>query len=266
MISTHLSKALFEGNGIAIAFPFSFKVWNISELIVEVTDKNGATTSVTNWTAELTSGGGTVTYLHNGSALPIGYKLAILRNMPFKQEVDLISGARFDSEVIEVALDRAAAERQQLKEHVDRAVTIAASLAGENKYELSEDIFTAANVAVDAAERAEIAADIAVTRSDQILELDIATQLSLDDNASASYDPSTGMLTLYVPEGPPGLTGPQGPIGAQGPQGERGEQGIHGIQGERGVPGTAPTVDIISCGGAHQTQISTISSGNAAGI
>ncbi len=269
MISTDLSKAVFEGNGIATEFPFAFKVWDETQLIVELTDLNDITTTVSNWTANLTNSGGSVTYIYEGAPLPIGYKLAILRNMPFKQEVDLISGTRFDPQVIEDALDKATAERQQLKEHVDRAVAIAASVAGDNKYELSDSIFTAASEAIDAATRAETAADTAVTRADQIQSLTIATQLSSDEQASGTYDASTGLLTLHVPKGAEGDIGEQGPIGAQGPRGEQGLQGLQGKTGEQGPigpAGTAPSIDIISCGGALQAQISIISSGNASGI
>ncbi len=122
MITADISKAVFQGNGQAVHFPFSFKVWDSTQLRVEVTDSSGVTQSVTNFTAHLTEHGGTLTYMHDGGALPQGYSLAILRNMPFTQEVDLISGTRFDPQVIEEQLDRATAERQQLREAVERSV------------------------------------------------------------------------------------------------------------------------------------------------
>ncbi len=122
MITADVSKAIFQGNGQAVHFPFSFKVWDSTQLRVEVTDSLGVTQVVTNFTAHLTEQGGTLTYMHDGEALPQGYSLAILRNMPFTQEVDLISGTRFDPQVIEEQLDRATAERQQLREAVERSV------------------------------------------------------------------------------------------------------------------------------------------------
>ncbi|MEG2173701.1 MAG: hypothetical protein RRY29_10670 [Desulfovibrionaceae bacterium] len=42
--------------------------------------------------------------------------------MPFEQKIDLISGTRFDPQVLEDALDTATAERQQLRESVGRAL------------------------------------------------------------------------------------------------------------------------------------------------
>ena len=44
--------------------------------------------------------------------------------MPFEQQIDLVSGTRFDAEVIETGLDRATAERQQLLEQLQRAVIL----------------------------------------------------------------------------------------------------------------------------------------------
>ena len=116
------SRALFEGNGAATQFPFSFRVWDESQLVVSLTSPQGKTSRATGWTAALTDTGGTVSYLHEGAPLPEGWKLSIVRNMPFVQEVELISGTRFDPEVIETALDQAAAERQQLLEQLSRAV------------------------------------------------------------------------------------------------------------------------------------------------
>ncbi len=265
MISNNISKAVFRGNGITTEFPFSFKVWSLSQLVVEVTDPQEVTTQIKEFSAVLTDSGGTVTYTNAGVPLAEGYSLAILRNMPFLQEVDLITGSRFDPKVIEDQLDIATAERQQLKEVTDRAIQIAAALADENsKYELSEDLLTAALDAIDAALRAETAADVAVERSNQILNLSIATLLVEEEQATATYNPTTGVLTLYVPRGPKGEQGEQGPYGPQGPIGNDGLQGKQGEQGIQGPPGTAPNIDIINCGGAYQTQVSIITSGDAA--
>lgn len=119
-----VSRAVYAGNGQAVEFPFSFRVWEEEQLTVLLTAPTGETTTAAGWTAELDGDGGTVRYLHNGAPLPEGWKLAIMRDMPFVQEVDLVTGTRFDPEVIETALDMAAAERQQLRERLARAVVV----------------------------------------------------------------------------------------------------------------------------------------------
>lgn len=123
-MQSKVSKAVFSGNGATTDFPFDFKVWDTSELSVTITGPDGASISATGWTATLTDTGGTVTYRKDGAPLPSGWKLAILRDMPFTQGVDLLSGTRFDPQVIENALDMACAERQQLLEALERAVIV----------------------------------------------------------------------------------------------------------------------------------------------
>lgn len=121
-IESTLSKNTYAGNGVTTVFPFAFKVWNASQLKVTISSPDGVITTATGWTAALSDSGGSVTYQKDGSPLPSGWMLAITRNMPFVQEVDLITGSRFDPEVIERALDTATAERQQLLEVVSRSI------------------------------------------------------------------------------------------------------------------------------------------------
>ncbi len=140
------SRALFLGNGAATQFPFSFKVWEESQLVVSLTSPQGRTSRATGWTATLTGTGGTLSYLHEGAPLPVGWKLSIVRNMPFVQNIDLIPGTRFDPEVIETALDQAAAERQQLLEQLSRAV-IMPPTGEQSPEEVVADIKTARDAA-----------------------------------------------------------------------------------------------------------------------
>ncbi len=127
MLSNDISKTIFHGNDLTTDFPFTFKVWDASQLLVQVTDAQGRTQDVHGWSVEISPSGGTVHYLHEGTPLPTGHTLVILRNMPFSQEVDLVNGTRFDPSVIEDALDKATAERQQLKEAVERSIRVDAS-------------------------------------------------------------------------------------------------------------------------------------------
>ncbi len=154
-LAYNLSKAVFLGNGISTVFPFNFKVWNKEQLQVFVTDNLGNEKATTNYSVELSENGGTVNYLHNlndvNIPLPNGYKLSILRNMPFIQEVDLISGTRFDPEVIETQLDQATAERQQLREALERSIKTNTS-ADISPEEFTQKIFTAHSETVQRAD------------------------------------------------------------------------------------------------------------------
>lgn len=121
------SRAVYQGNGVATAFPFAFKVWSTDHLSVSLTSPEGRTAAAQGWTASLGENGGTLTYLHNGNPLPDGWRLAIVRDMPFAQGIDLVSASRFDPQVIEDGLDQATAELQQLSEKITRAVIMPAT-------------------------------------------------------------------------------------------------------------------------------------------
>lgn len=121
------SRAVYEGNGAATAFPFAFKVWSTDQLNISLTSPKGETCPAQGWAATIGESGGTVTYLHDGAPLPAGWRLAIVRNMPFAQGIDLISASRFDPQVIEDGLDQATAELQQLNEKLARAVIMPAT-------------------------------------------------------------------------------------------------------------------------------------------
>ena len=53
----------------------------------------------------------------------------------------------------------------------------------------------------------------------------------------SDYDPTTGMLTIHLSEGPQGVQGPEGPSGPTGPQGPEGVEGPRGPQGPTGATG-----------------------------
>ena len=152
------SRAAYQGNGAATAFPFAFKVWSTDQLSVSLTSPDGRTTAAQGWTASLGESGGTLTYLHNGAPLPDGWRLAIVRDMPFAQGIDLVSASRFDPQVIEDGLDQATAELQQLNEKITRAVILPATSA-----QSPEDVVQSIYANRDAAEASATAASTQAT-------------------------------------------------------------------------------------------------------
>lgn len=159
-------RALFEGNGMATDFPFSFKVWGTEQLTVTLTGPDGNSRPANGWTARLNDDGGSVTYLHEGAPLPAGWKLAITRNMPFEQQIDLVSGTRFDAEVIETGLDRATAERQQLLEQLQRAVILPPT-SNETPIKMAEQLLLAEKTAQASAAAAQASEQAAATSASQ---------------------------------------------------------------------------------------------------
>lgn len=174
------SRAVYEGNGAATSFPFAFKVWNTDQLNISVTSPKEETSPAQGWTASIGESGGTVTYLHNGAPLPAGWRLAIVRNMPFAQGIDLISASRFDPQVIEDGLDQATAELQQLNEKLARAVIMPAT-SDKSPEEVVASVYSsrdaAAQSATAAAHSAAAAEVSAATAAQMVTE---ATEKSVN--------------------------------------------------------------------------------------
>ncbi len=255
------SRAVFTGNGITTLFPYTFRVWKKEELKVTIADGAGKVSTIpqAGFQANITATGGHITYLYNNAPLPAGWRLAITRNMPFDQNIDLITGTLFDPEVIETGLDKATAERQQILDMLERTLTLPptstanpnlvaeflteqSNLAGAHAASAAASASAAAQSATSTQNNASAAANSAAEASRkaaQIQELSVTSTLGPDDITYASYDPQSGLLTLTVPRGPKGEKGEKGDQGIPGPQGEQGVQGIQGIQGERGPQGAA---------------------------
>lgn len=181
-------RALFEGNGTATDFPFSFKVWGTEQLTVTLTGPDGNSRPASGWTARLNDDGGSVTYLHEGAPLPAGWKLAITRNMPFEQQIDLVSGTRFDAEVIETGLDRATAERQQLLEQLQRAVILPPT-SDETPIKMAEQLLQAgkaAQASAAAAQASESAAASSASQSAASAQAAAASAEAADQNRAAA--------------------------------------------------------------------------------
>ena len=141
-MSSAVSKVTLNGDGVQTSWPFSFKVWKVGDLEVILTSPGGTESVTTDWTVALAGTGGTVTYPIQGDTLPTGWKITIRRSMDFLQEVDLVSGTRWDPEVVETALDIAAAERQQLLEEISRTVRVGVA-STEDPAQVVNQVFTA---------------------------------------------------------------------------------------------------------------------------
>ena len=124
----------FIGNGTASVFPFTFKVFQASDL--EVVRLNLSTnvetllTLTSNYTVFLnpdqdSNPGGSVTLV--GGALASGYTLTLTSDVPYVQPTDLTNQGGFYPDVINDSLDRATIQIQQLGVDVNRSIKIPVS-------------------------------------------------------------------------------------------------------------------------------------------
>lgn len=120
----------FLGNGVTTSFPFTFKVFQTSDIAVVVTNTSGAlSTKVLNSDYSVTlnpdqtaSPGGSITYPLSGSPLATGEKLVIVGDIPYSQTLALPGGGNYNPVALERALDRTEMQIQQVADGVASAV------------------------------------------------------------------------------------------------------------------------------------------------
>lgn len=126
-ISSSIRKAgPFTGNGASAVFPFAFKVFKTSEvLVVRTVVTTGASTTLTMGTHysvtlnadQNANPGGNVTL---SSILAVGFTLKLTSRVPNLQPTDLTNAGGFYPTVINDSLDRATIQIQQLVEQVEQ--------------------------------------------------------------------------------------------------------------------------------------------------
>ncbi|EPE7468557.1 hypothetical protein ACSO3K_002156 [Escherichia coli] len=116
-VSTEVDHNEYTGNGVTTSFPYTFRVFNESDLVVQVVDldENIAVLALdTDYT--VTGAGG-----YNGGnvilskALANGYQISISRELPVTQETDLRNQGKFFAEVHEDAFDKLTMLIQQVR-------------------------------------------------------------------------------------------------------------------------------------------------------
>lgn len=130
--STTRKAGPFAGNNAATSFPFTFKVFDKTNIQVLRVSPNGVATTLTldsDYSVTLNADqnatpGGSFTYPVSGPPLPAGYQLVGLGNLPDDQPIDITNQGGFYPNVIEKMVDRATIQIQQLSELAGRAIVL----------------------------------------------------------------------------------------------------------------------------------------------
>lgn len=205
---------VYVGTGQVREFAFNFKVFSKDEISV-YTQANGSDTAVlldpARYSVELFDVGGTITLQaeteeqNQYAALPEGDKLVIVSNIPYTQDLGLNDFGAFSPSKLTGAWDKNTALIQQVKDKVDRAVTVS-ELSEQTPQEFVDALFKASEDAEQAAERAEASAQEAADKAEEV--------------KSYSYDIPRVVDSLDVlAKGPDGLYALTG-MGDTGEQGE----------------------------------------------
>lgn len=130
-VSTEVDHNEYTGNGVTTSFPYTFRIFKKSDLVVQVVDldENIAVLALdTDYT--VTGAGG-----YNGGnvilskALANGYQISISRDLPVTQETDLRNQGKFFAEVHEDALDKLTMLIQQVRSWFRLALCKPSSIA-----------------------------------------------------------------------------------------------------------------------------------------
>ena len=107
-VSTEVDHNEYTGNGVTTTFPYTFRIFKKSDLVVQVVDLNEGITILTLDTDYTVTGAGG----YNGGnvilskALANGHQISITRELPVTQETDLRNQGKFLAEVHEDAFDK----------------------------------------------------------------------------------------------------------------------------------------------------------------
>lgn len=107
-VSTEVDHNEYTGNGVTTSFPYTFRIFHKSDLVVQVVDLNENITDLvldTDYTVTGAGGytGGNVILT---TALENGFRISIARELPVTQETDLRNQGKFFAEVHEDAFDK----------------------------------------------------------------------------------------------------------------------------------------------------------------
>lgn len=116
-VSTEVDHNDYTGNGVTTSFPYTFRIFKKSDLVVQVVDLNENITELildTDYTVTGAGGytGGNVILV---TALADGYQISISRELPVTQETDLRNQGKFFAEVHEDAFDKLTMLIQQVR-------------------------------------------------------------------------------------------------------------------------------------------------------
>ncbi|WP_239006950.1 hypothetical protein [Citrobacter braakii] len=123
-VSTEVDHNDYIGNGVTTSFPYTFRIFKKSDLVVQVVDLNENITELildTDYTVTGAGGysGGNVILM---AALANGYQISISRELPVTQETDLRNQGKFFAEVHEDAFDKLTMLIQQVRSRLRLAL------------------------------------------------------------------------------------------------------------------------------------------------
>ena len=149
-VSRQTPKVIYMGNGSARDWALTFPLGEESHLKLVLSSPENEITQIPQIEYKVNLSAGSVRYPLDGKdPLPNGWKIAVLRETPIEQGIDLVNNGGMFPEVLEGGLDKAAMIAQELEAKMARAVMVP---------ETADDPVGFGKLILSGAERAESAA------------------------------------------------------------------------------------------------------------
>ena len=215
-VATQVNKVLYAGNGSQTVFPYPFKVFDASDVVVVRRAENGSEATLVPGAHYLVWGvgqeaGGSVTLEGPQAEEPprAGERLLIKRVVPVIQNTDWVDNDPFPAAVIENAVDRLVCIAQQQEETLGRCLKVGetSSLSGLiDPDQLAADAATARdNAQASALSVAQAQAVLAQTQAVQVqTRADIAALRIGQPGGVASLDAAGQVIQEPANKGAPG--------------------------------------------------------------
>lgn len=209
-ISSEVRKAgPYTGNGATKSFPFSFKVFADTDVVVVRADPNalestlvlGVDYSVSLNANQDTAPGGSVVFFSAPSA---GYSVTLTSDVPNLQPLDLTNQGGFYPRVINAALDRLTIQIQQVAEQVDRSFKVPISSSGGPGNTVADYVNQAKDSATAAAASATLAGNFSTqsagfaANSAASAAASAASAAAAASAAQAATTPTAAALSAYL--------------------------------------------------------------------
>ena len=123
-VSTEVDHNEYTGNGVTTTFPYTFRIFKKSDLVVQVADLDENITELILDTDYTVTGDGGYTGGNVVLSAPLanGYQISISRELPVTQETDLRNQGKFFAEVHEDAFDKLTMLIQQVRSWLSLAI------------------------------------------------------------------------------------------------------------------------------------------------
>ena len=228
-VSSTTTKNSYSGNGSTTAFAYAFKIFADADLEVIIRASAGTETTKTLTTHYTVSGagsdsGGTVTFT-TGNTPASGETVVIRRKLTLTQGTDYVENDPFPANSHEDGLDRLTFIAQGIQEELDRSFKVSKTNSITTP-EFTDDASTRASKLLGFSSDGN-SLEATTGRVNTVSVSNVAVDGSGNSqDATVSYNSTSGALALGVPVGSTGATGATGSTGAAGSDGTDGVGGL----------------------------------------